>query len=119
LLHNFKKMPGLTFLFFDISTGEILIILIVVFIVFGPSKIPELSKKIGRGIYEIKRASNEIKREIDTEVRKLEREVDLDKMIPKDEPPVKKPKAKVEPGSKENSSTKPQKKSPPQTKKDK
>ncbi len=66
------------FLFFDISTGEIVIILMVVFIVFGPSKIPELSKKIGRGIYEIKRASNEIKREIDSEVRKLERDVDID-----------------------------------------
>ncbi|MCP4553588.1 MAG: twin-arginine translocase TatA/TatE family subunit [Bacteroidetes bacterium] len=63
-------------LFFDISTGEIMIILLMVFLVFGPGKIPELSKKIGRGIYEIKRASNEIKREIDTEIRKMERDID-------------------------------------------
>lgn len=67
-----------TLLFFDISTGEIFILLIVVFIVFGPSKIPEMSKKLGKGIYQIKRASNEIKREIDSEVRKLEREADID-----------------------------------------
>ncbi len=67
-----------TLLFFDISTGEIFILLIVVFIVFGPSKIPEMSKKLGRGIYEIKRASNEIKREIDSEVRKMERDANID-----------------------------------------
>ena len=90
-------MLGHTLLFFDISTGEIMVILLVVFIVFGPSKIPELSKKLGRGIYEIKRASNEIKREIDTEVRKLEREVDLDKMIPKDEKPKGKTEKKISP----------------------
>ncbi len=91
-----------TFLFFDISTGEIVIILMVVFIVFGPSKIPELSKKIGRGIYEIKRASNEIKREIDSEVRKLEREVDLDKMIPKENKPKAKPVKKSTPKTNED-----------------
>lgn len=83
-----------TFLFFDISTGEIVIILMVVFIVFGPSKIPELSKKLGRAIYEIKRASNEIKREIDSEVRKLERDVDIDKKIPVNKTPPKKTEEK-------------------------
>lgn len=75
-------------LFFDISTGEIMIILLMVFLVFGPGKIPELSKKIGRGIYEIKRASNEIKREIDTEIRKMERDIDqpVKKAIPSKKP---------------------------------
>ncbi len=91
-----------TLLFFDISTGEIVIILMVVFIVFGPSKIPELSKKLGRGIYEIKRASNEIKREIDTEVRKLERDVDLDAKKPVKKTTPKKPEEKAETESKEN-----------------
>ena len=70
-----------TLLFFDISTGEIFIVIMMIFIVFGPSKIPELAKKIGRGVYEVKRASNEIKREIDSEVRRIEREVDLKKTV--------------------------------------
>ena len=91
-----------TFLFFDISTGEIVIILMVVFIVFGPSKIPELSKKIGRGIYEIKRASNEIKREIDSEVRKLERQVDIDAKKPSAKPLAKKTEEISETDSKES-----------------
>lgn len=67
-------MINFSLLFFDISTGEIFIILLLVFIVFGPSKLPELAKKVGRAVYEVKRASNEIKREIDTEVRRIEKE---------------------------------------------
>ena len=70
-----------TLLFFDFGTGEIFIIIMMIFLVFGPSKIPELAKKIGRGAYEVKRASNEIKREIDSEVRRIEREVDLKKTV--------------------------------------
>ncbi|MBE9481766.1 MAG: twin-arginine translocase TatA/TatE family subunit [Bacteroidetes bacterium] len=61
-------------LFFDISTGEIIIILIVVFLIFGPQKIPELARKIGKGVYEIKKASREIKDEINSEVNKVEKE---------------------------------------------
>jgi len=59
-------------LFFNISTGEIFIIIMVIFVIFGPSKIPEIAKKLGRALYEVKKASNDIKREIDIEVRKIE-----------------------------------------------
>jgi sec-independent protein translocase protein TatA len=68
-------MPGVL-LFFDISGGELMIILLVAFLVFGPSKIPEIARKIGRGMNEIRRASDEIKREISKETRKMETEVD-------------------------------------------
>ena len=64
-------MPGIL-LFFDISGGELMIILLVAFLVFGPSKIPEIARKIGKGMNEIRRASDEIKREISKEARKLE-----------------------------------------------
>lgn len=59
-------------LFFNISTGEIFIVILVIFIIFGPGKIPEIAKKLGRALYEVKRASSDIKREIDIEVRKIE-----------------------------------------------
>jgi len=95
-------MLNQTFLFLDIGTGEFILIFLVVFIVFGPSKIPEISKKIGRGIYEIKRASNEIKREIDTEVRKLERNVDIDFKKPVQKPTVTIKEEKSEEEPKEN-----------------
>lgn len=68
-------MPGIL-LFFDISGGELMVILLVAFLVFGPSKIPEIARKIGKGMNEIRRASDEIKREISKEARKLETEAD-------------------------------------------
>lgn len=65
-------------LFFDISAGELMIILLVAFVVFGPSKIPEIARKIGRGINEVRRASDEIKREITKETRKMESSLSVD-----------------------------------------
>ena len=66
------------FLFFDISTGEIFIILIVAFLIFGPSRIPEIARKIGRGMNEIRRASDEIKREITRETDKIGKDLNVD-----------------------------------------
>jgi TatA/E family protein of Tat protein translocase len=65
-------------LFFDISAGELMVILLVAFIVFGPSKIPEVARKIGRGISEVRRASDEIKREISKETRKMDSSFSMD-----------------------------------------
>lgn len=95
-------MIDFNLLFFDISTGEIFIVLILIFIVFGPSRIPELAKKIGRGVYEVKRASNEIKREIDSEVRRIERDVDIKKHVKDKAPKPEESKAEDEDSSKEN-----------------
>lgn len=71
-------MPTPVLLFFNISSGELLIILLVAFVVFGPSKIPEIARKVGRGISEVRRASDEIKREITKETRKMESSLSVD-----------------------------------------
>ena len=65
-------------LFFDISTGEIFIILIIGFLIFGPKKIPEIARKVGKGMGEIKRATNDIKKEIHNEINKIETSVKLE-----------------------------------------
>lgn len=70
-------MPA-TLLFFDISAGELMVILLVAFVVFGPSKIPEVARKIGKGMNEIRRASDEIKREISKEARKVEKDLNVE-----------------------------------------
>jgi sec-independent protein translocase protein TatA len=75
-------MPVL--LFFDISGGELMVILLVAFLVFGPSKIPEVARKIGRGMNEIRRASDEIKREINKETRKFENEMNTESSVLKE-----------------------------------
>jgi sec-independent protein translocase protein TatA len=65
-------------LFFDISAGELFLILLVAFIVFGPSRIPEIARKIGRGMNEIRRASDEIKREITKETENVKKDFNVD-----------------------------------------
>ncbi len=74
---NIGLMPAVL-LFFDISAGELMVILLAAFIVFGPSKIPEIARKIGRGMNEIRRASDEIKREISKETRKVENDLNVE-----------------------------------------
>ena len=55
--------------FEDIGFGELLLILGIALVIFGPSKLPELGKGLGRGIREFKKATREITEEI-TEVAK-------------------------------------------------
>jgi sec-independent protein translocase protein TatA len=50
-----------------LGTTELILILLVVLLLFGAKKIPDLARGMGRGIREFKDASREIKREIETE----------------------------------------------------
>lgn len=43
-----------------VSFSELLIILVIVLILFGPGKLPEIGKALGRGIREFKKAQREI-----------------------------------------------------------
>lgn len=54
---------------FGIGTPELIIILVVVLLLFGARRIPELAKGLGRGVREFKDASREIKREIESEAK--------------------------------------------------
>ncbi|MCX8148536.1 Sec-independent protein translocase subunit TatA/TatB [Thermaurantimonas aggregans] len=47
-----------------IGFGEIVFILLFVLLFFGADSIPEIARSLGRGIYEIRRATQEIKNEI-------------------------------------------------------
>jgi sec-independent protein translocase protein TatA len=48
---------------------EIIVIFILALIIFGPRKLPELGKTLGKGLAEFKRASNELKQTWEEEVR--------------------------------------------------
>ncbi len=61
-------------LFFDFGAGEIMLVVLAVLLVFGPSKIPEIARNIGKFINEIKRASEDIKTEINREGDRIDRE---------------------------------------------
>ncbi len=64
-------------LFFDLSSGEILLIVFVAFIVLGPKKIPEVARTIGKVMNEMKHASAGFKNEINKEVQRLDKETRL------------------------------------------
>ena len=50
---------------FGLGTMEILVILFIILLLFGAKKLPELAKGLGKGIKEFKKASNEIKEEVE------------------------------------------------------
>lgn len=66
----------MTIAFFDISGGEIFVILLVVFIIFGPDKIPEIARWIGKTVNEVKRATSEITDEISKETKDIREAAD-------------------------------------------
>lgn len=45
---------------FGIGFGEIVLILFVVLLIYGPDKLPELAQKVGRVVREVRRASAEV-----------------------------------------------------------
>jgi sec-independent protein translocase protein TatA len=69
-------MPGSpVLLFLDISGGELLVIMLVVFLVFGPEKMPEMARKAGRMMNQMKKASSDLTREFKKETSVLEKEI--------------------------------------------
>jgi sec-independent protein translocase protein TatA len=62
---------------------EIIVIFILALIIFGPRKLPDLGKTIGRGLAEFKKASNELKQTWEEEVR-LDKEKESVSSIIKD-----------------------------------
>ncbi len=59
-------------MFGNIGFPELLIILAIALLVFGPKKLPEVSKSIGRAVREFRRASDEIKGKIEQEIQASE-----------------------------------------------
>jgi TatA/E family protein of Tat protein translocase len=56
---------------FDIGLPELLVIIVIALIVFGPNKLPELAKAFGRAMKEFKKATEEVKESFEEEVRDL------------------------------------------------
>ena len=67
----------------SLGMQEIIVIFVLALIVFGPRKLPELGKSLGKGLAEFKKASNELKQTWEEEVR-LDKEREEMKSILKD-----------------------------------
>ncbi len=68
-------------LFFDIGSGEIILIILVLFVVLGPKRLPDVARTLGKTINEMKRASAGFKDEINKEVQRLDKETRLSEFL--------------------------------------
>ena len=55
-----------------IGIQELILILVIALVIFGPKKLPELGRSLGKTLAEFRRASNEMKRSIEKELEESE-----------------------------------------------
>jgi len=61
----------------NLGIPEMIFIFVLALIIFGPKKMPEIGRQIGRALAEFKRASNEFKAQIETEIQQMEVETNV------------------------------------------
>ncbi|MGB7296472.1 MAG: Sec-independent protein translocase protein TatB [Candidatus Aminicenantales bacterium] len=81
-------------MFGNIGFPELLIILAIALLIFGPKKLPEVSRSIGRAVREFRRTSDEIKDKIEQEIQasdfkeiKEDLKKDIDEVVKDEEGP--------------------------------
>jgi TatA/E family protein of Tat protein translocase len=62
-------------MFGSIGMPELVLIFVVALLVFGPKKLPDIGKSLGKGLAEFKRASDELKKTIESEIEQGKAEV--------------------------------------------
>ena len=58
----------------NLGMPEMIFLFVLALIIFGPRKLPEIGRQVGRALNEFKRASNEFKAQIETEISNLEKD---------------------------------------------
>ncbi|MEN8775711.1 MAG: twin-arginine translocase TatA/TatE family subunit [Polaribacter sp.] len=71
-------------IFFFISGPEIMVIMLIVVMVFGADKIPEIARGLGKGMRQVKDATNDIKKEIKDSSEKTKIDTDVAQDINKE-----------------------------------
>lgn len=71
----------------NLGFSEMVFLFLLALIIFGPKKMPEIGRQIGKALNEFKRASNEFKAQIETEIANIERETATPQILPPVDPP--------------------------------
>ena len=65
---------------FGLGMPELLLIFVIALIVFGPKKLPDLGRSIGRAMAEFKKASEEFQDSVRSEMKEVEKNAQLDEI---------------------------------------
>lgn len=65
----------------DVAGSEVILILLVILIFFGPKSIPGIAKTFGKTIYQIKQASDDLKSEMTKTGMDIKKEMNFDKIL--------------------------------------
>lgn len=61
---------------FDIGGGELILIILAFVVLFGPKKVPEVTKMLGKGLRKVKEAQTELKsqfKEIEKDIENIDK----------------------------------------------
>ena len=68
------------------SFPDTIVLFILALLLFGPKKLPQIARQVGKALAEFKRASNEFKAQIESEISNLD--VENHQILPPAEPPA-------------------------------
>ena len=66
---------------FGLGAGEILIILVIAFLLFGPKQLPEIGRQVGKAVKGLKETADDLRKSVEPEVNLIQQEV---KMVEQD-----------------------------------
>lgn len=60
---------------FGLGVTEILVILVVAFLLFGPQQLPEIGRQVGKAVKGFKEATDDVRRSVEPEVNLIQAEM--------------------------------------------